>query len=240
MKSFILMLTFLTRIPWPIRFDFEEDTFAKGLLYLPVIGAIIGLPLYLLARYMPFEQAYLRSFLLILLYLVIAGGLHLDGLADYFDGIFSGRSRERILEIMKDSSIGTFGVVGICLYFLGMFVGLMEVMPLAVLLMPIIARTVGVLICAFGHYPKEAGMGQPMIVYGRWYHGIGMVVLLLPILFLAGKVYLISGVMTLILMMVFHLRTTQIIGGVTGDVIGVAIELSQVVWLLSMLVLGGL
>lgn len=240
MKSFILMLTFLTRIPYPVRFEFNNNDFARGLLFLPLIGLIIGLPMYLYTSYVQLSNPFLMSFLLMLIYLGMTGGLHLDGLADYFDGMFSGRRRERILEIMKDSSIGTFGVVGLCLYFIGMFVGLMTVSPLVVLLMPVVARVIGLLVCAFGKYPRQAGMGQPLVDYGRWYHGVISLLLLAIVLIFAGESYLIAGGVTLLLMLVFFIRTTQVIGGITGDVIGAAVEITQVLWLLTFSVIGGL
>lgn len=240
MKSFILMLTFLTRIPFPVRFEFNNDDFAKGLLFLPFIGLIIGLPMYLFTLYIDITAPFVMSFLLMLIYLGMTGGLHLDGLADYFDGMFSGRRRERILEIMKDSATGSFGVVGLCLYFLGMFVGLMEVTPMVVLLMPFIARVIGLSFCAFGGYPREAGMGQALVDYGKWYHGVIALGVLILVLFFAGNTYLIAGGVTIIFMGLFFIRTTQVIGGITGDVIGAAIELSQVLWLLCFAVIGGL
>lgn len=240
MKSFILMLTFLTRIPYPVRFDFNTDDFAKGLLYLPVIGLIIGLPMYLFSAYSHLSHPFLTSFLLLLIYIATTGGLHLDGLADYFDGVFSGRQRDRILEIMKDSSIGTFGVVGLCLYFLGMFVGLMTAGPLVLLLMPVVARVVGLSFCAFGDYPRQAGMGQALVAYGKWYHGLSALVLMMILLYVAGTSFLIAGSITLVTMGLFYIRTVQVVGGITGDVIGAAIEITQVLWLLIFSLMGGL
>ncbi len=239
-RSFVLMLTFLTRIPIPMRFEFEDKDFAKGLLFLPLIGLIIGLPLYVYRYFVDLKNPMLTGFILIVIYVGMTGGLHLDGLADYFDGMFSGRKRSRILEIMKDSAIGTFGVVGLCLYFLGMLVGLSMAEPMAVLLMPVVSRTIGLLFCSFGNYPKDAGMGQPMVDYGKWYHGVSSVLLIFCVLYAAGTWYLIAGLVTCLLMAVFFLRTTQVIGGITGDVIGASIEVSQVIWLLSFAVLGGL
>lgn len=240
MKSFILALTFFTRIPYPLRFEFNDRDFAKGLLYMPLLGLIIGLPLGLYGYFVDLDKPFLTAFLLILIYLAMTGGLHLDGLADYFDGMFSGRTRERILQIMKDSSIGTFGVVGLCLYFLGMYSGLMTAEPLVLLLMPVMGRMVGLLLCAFGQYPKEAGMGQAMVDYGQWYHGVIWLVWFVLGLGFAGLPYVIAGMVNLALMSVFYIRTKQVIGGITGDVIGAGIELSQVLWLITFVVMGGL
>jgi len=239
-KSFILALTFFTRIPYPLRFEFDDRDFAKGLIYMPFIGLIIGVPLALYAYFVDLDNSFLTAFLLLLIYLGMTGGLHLDGLADYFDGMFSGRTRDRILEIMKDSHIGTFGVVGLCLYFLGMYSGLMSAEPLVLLLMPIMGRMVGLLLCAFGHYPKEAGMGQAMVDYGRWYHGVVWLIGFLLGLGLAGFPYVIAVMVNLALMGVFYLRSKEVIGGVTGDVIGAGIEMSQVLWLMTFAVMGGI
>lgn len=232
MKSFILMLTFLTRIPIPVKFEFEEKDFARGLWFLPVTGFIIGLPLWAYNEYVNLDNAYLMSFLTIIIYISMTGGLHLDGLADYFDGIFSGRSRERILEIMKDTHVGTFGVVGLILYFIGMFALIMGAEPIVLLMMPVVGKSMGHLICSVGRYPKEKGMGMPLITYGKVWHGLIVTGTLMVFLYLNGMTYLIAGGCVLLFTLTFHFRTTQIVGGVTGDVIGASVELTQIVWLL--------
>ena len=235
MKSFVLMLTFLTRIPFPVRFEFNEKDFARGLVHMPVIGLILALPMYLVAAYVPFPSQGMKAFILMLMYLMVAGGLHLDGLADYFDGVFSARDRQRVLEIMKDSSLGTFGVVGLILWGLGMYTGLTLATPLTILLMPVVGRVVGMMLCAFGKYPKEAGMGQPLVAYGQWYHGFLACLLLLAVLLWLGPTYGLSGLVVLGAMVLFFLRTNQVIGGITGDVVGAGIEISQILWLLIQL-----
>ena len=60
--------------------------------------------------------------------LLLTGALHEDGLADFFDGMGGGTSRERILQIMKDSHIGTYGVLGLIMYFL-FFYNAMQELP---------------------------------------------------------------------------------------------------------------
>jgi len=239
MKRFLLMLTFLTRLPLPITFDFDEEDFGRGLIYLPVIGLLIGIPLWLFSEFVVIEHSLLKSFLLILIYIFMVGGLHLDGLADYMDGIFSGRKTARIQEIMQDSSIGVFGVAGICIYFLGLFIGFQLVPPKALLLMPFIGRTMAGSLIGLGKYPKEVGMGKALIDYGRPRHSMMFIVVMGTVLYFVGLPYLIAGSIVTLCMHIFLIRTNQLLGGVTGDVIGAAIELSQVLWLMALYMIGG-
>ena len=239
MKSLILVLTFLTRIPYPVRLEFDTRDFAKGIVYMPLVGLIIGIPLYVFAYFTEGLGGTVRAFVLILIYLALTGGLHLDGLGDYWDGMFSGRTRERILEIMKDSSMGTFGVIGLVLYFLGFYTGAAEVSPVGLLLMPVVGRVAGLCLCAFGAYPREAGMGQAFVDYAKAYHGFTAIVVMMLIAFWAGPIYLAGIGVVLILMSAFFVRTTQVIGGITGDVIGASVETTQVLWLLALVLLKG-
>lgn len=240
MKSFVLMLTFLTRIPIKYKFNFEQEDFAKGLLWLPFIGVIIGLPLGLFANYVDLSNPYLMSFIYILIYISMTGGLHLDGLGDYFDAIFSGRGRERMLEIMKDSHIGTFGVVGLILYFVGFFALSIGAEPLVLFFMPVVGKTMAIVVCGLGRYPRESGMGQPLIDFGKKRHVVIYSLILISLLYFVGINYLVSGLVVICFTLIVHYRTTYLIGGVTGDVIGAVVEMSQILWLLSFAVIGGL
>lgn len=240
MRSFLLMLTFLTRIPIPIRFEIKNQDFEKGLLFMPLIGLLIGSPLYILNQYVPLTNTFLMSLLTVILYVLVTGGLHLDGIADYFDGIFSGRKRDRILEIMKDSHTGSFGVVGLCLYFLSMFVLLINVNPIVILLMPFVGKSMAVMLCAFGKYPRNEGMGKSLIDFGKKKHGVMIILVALIMCWLLGMNYVIAFMMTVVVIALFMIRTTQIIGGITGDVIGAGTEFAQIIWLLTFAVIGGL
>ena len=106
-KGFILAIQFLTRIPINIPVDFNRENLSKTTFFYPltgmIIGGIAGL-VYYLASYINKDIA---SFLAVTTIIIVTGGLHLDGLGDTFDGFLSARDRERILDIMKDSRIGT-------------------------------------------------------------------------------------------------------------------------------------
>ena len=113
-KLFWAMLSFITRLPVPRRWsqglDFEH--YSRGIITFPLIGlllgAISGLVFMVLQAWCGAPLAALFSVLVLVL---MTGGFHLDGLADTCDGVFSARSRDRMLEIMRDSRLGTHTAV---------------------------------------------------------------------------------------------------------------------------------
>ena len=104
-RSFLLMLGFFTRIPVP-QVEYTEERYVRGIPLLPFVGAVNGgllVCVWQLHRWLPTPVV---SLLMFLLYLLLTGGIHLDGLGDSCDALFSGRDRERMLEIMKDKGNG--------------------------------------------------------------------------------------------------------------------------------------
>ena len=115
-KMFLMQIQFLTRIPLPVKIKFDEKRFAKSMILSPLTGLLIGLILggvYYLAQ-MTGKQ-FFAVVMVVIAEVLITGGLHLDGLADTFDGIFSNRPKNKILAIMKDSRIGTNGTIALIL-----------------------------------------------------------------------------------------------------------------------------
>lgn len=241
-QQFILMLTFLTRIPIKFNFEFDPETFGKGYVFFPIIGAIIGLIMggvsYLIAPI----PLYIQSFLLIISYLLIVGGIHIDGIADLFDGIYSARKRERILEIMEDSHIGAFGAIGLILYFIGMFIGFEEVLQqsgsiVVLICMPIVARAITVCVVGFCKYAKPSGLGKGMVDSIRPLSGSIIMSITLLLGFLLSFQMGISIVATFLIMALIVFRIHKSLNGITGDVLGATVEISQVVFLLSICIL---
>lgn len=119
MRSFLAALMMFTRLPlWRIvRVD--KKYYSHILLYWPVVGFLTGVTtwgtLYACAQIMPLLPA---CVLAIIARLVLTGALHEDGLADFFDGFGGGRDKESILRIMKDSHIGSYGTIGLIMYFM--------------------------------------------------------------------------------------------------------------------------
>lgn len=111
-------LTFFTRLPfWRIR-EIPADAFKRVVPLWPLVGWLTGfvtaLTLWLASEVMSLSLAWILA---LTARLLLTGALHEDGLADFFDGFGGGTSRERRLAIMKDSHIGTYGVIGLIVYF---------------------------------------------------------------------------------------------------------------------------
>ena len=121
MKQIAAALVFFTRLPfWRIKaFNVPAEYFKQVINYWAVVGwltaGIMAGVLWCAAQVLPYSIAIIVA---LLSRLLITGALHEDGFADFFDGFGGGTTRERILEIMKDSHIGTYGVISLIFYFL--------------------------------------------------------------------------------------------------------------------------
>ena len=113
-KLVLLALTFYTRLPSPIALDYQD--LGRATIYFPVIGWLIGL-LTALGFYganLLWSQS-TAVIIALMVGVLLTGALHEDGVADVCDGFGGGYGKQRILEIMKDSHIGVYGVLGLVL-----------------------------------------------------------------------------------------------------------------------------
>lgn len=103
---------FLTRLPVKAELDFSPDLLKRSASYYPLVGVVIGIIVWGFAALTSMVLPPLPCAILTLVVWVwLTGGLHLDGWMDAADALFSYRSRERMLEIMKDSRVGAMGVI---------------------------------------------------------------------------------------------------------------------------------
>lgn len=117
MNNILAAFTFFTRLPfWRIS-AIPADSFKRMVCFWPMVGWLTG---GLMAGVFWISYQFFSGTVAVLLAfisrLLLTGALHEDGLADFIDGMGGGRTRERVLEIMKDSSIGSYGVLGLVLY----------------------------------------------------------------------------------------------------------------------------
>jgi adenosylcobinamide-GDP ribazoletransferase len=236
MKGFLLLLQFMTRIPTP-KMEYNPKEMGKAMKFFPVIGMIIGGILYssylFINQY--FDSPTLVVLIVLLIEVVLTGGLHLDGLADTFDGIFSYRSKKRMLEIMKDSRIGSNGVLALILYFLFKITLLAEVisidqMPYFLLVMPVISRFASVLNCGIAKYARDTGMGKYLVEETTF---VGLVISFVITASYSYYFVGIAGIYSLLLVVIlagyFAKLMERKIGGITGDTLGAVLEMSGIV-----------
>lgn len=238
MKKLLLTIGFMTRIPIPMQLEVKEGDMEKGFLTFPIVGIIIGLfdlaVFKLVELVFPQEVAILFA---ILANLCITGAFHLDGLADTVDGIYSARTKERMLEIMKDSRIGTNGAIALVFDLLFKFIGLYycDIKWIPILLMPVAGKMVQGAIVYKAVYPREKGIG---IYVGTVpaFAAVGAAVIGLIPFVIFYKVYgILYWAILLFFAYLFRLYITGKIGGVTGDVMGAGSELSEVLYLFLLL-----
>ena len=168
LHAFIAALQFLTRLPVNVQLDYNESVFRRSAVYYPAAGAVIGAILaaagHLLALVLPPAPV---AVVLVAIWAGVTGALHLDGLMDTADGLLSHRSRERALEIMKDSRVGAMGVIAGVLLLMLKGSLLLYLLPLkgfwpAVLIAaPVLSRWFAVWAIAGWPYARaESGMGS--------------------------------------------------------------------------------
>lgn len=180
MRVFFIGLQFLTHISWVKQEHWTIEDFAKSVRYFPLVGLVLGLHycmlVFLIDICVPyFFQVHIpehaATFFLVGSMLFLTGGIHADGLMDTLDGILSGRDRERMLEIMKDSRSGMFGIVGFVLFFFAEYVLLLDMGTglqrlLALLLAPFVARIMLVYVISFFPYARLEGLGKAFSMGG--------------------------------------------------------------------------
>ena len=129
-NSFLVAVQFMTRLPVPRGIPYSPDALAKSAVFFPAIGLLVGAGggalYFLLSPHVSRDVIVV----LILVYLVaVTGGLHEDALGDAADGFGGGREKDRVLAIMRDSRIGSFGTIAITLGLLARFVFLADLAP---------------------------------------------------------------------------------------------------------------
>ncbi len=231
MNAFLVGLQFLTRIHISNKTIWNDEEFGKSVSYFPLIGWIIGAFMCLIYFLMqPLDVPLLTGFLLVVGELFLTGGTLADGLMDSADGLFSGRSKERSLEIMKDSLIGSFGMLSILIYVLltTLCLGSTDASLYMVLIaMPTLGRlNLVISICEYP-YARPYGMGKSFAAYrSRWAVEIAMVTALLPALYFGFLYVLMAGAALLLGLRLNHWILEKI-DGVTGDTYGFVNQITE-------------
>ena len=243
MRRFIIALQFLTVIPFYKNLKVNEEDLGKSALYFPMVGLFIGGCLVcsnlLLSFFLP--RSVVDGILIIILVL-ITGSIHLDALADTVDGIASGKEKNEKLSIMKDGQVGAMGAVAVFLVLMLKYLALAALPEYlknqSLLLMPMMGRWSQVSIAYFSDYAGlKKGLGFPITR-----HVTSLIFIFTTIISLLVATYLFHhrGFIIAVLVGLFCLLYSRffkrVLGGVTGDVLGAANEITEVAVLIMILV----
>ena len=237
-KAFILGLQFLTRLPINIRIDFDKKVLSKTPIFFPIIGMIIGGIAAIVYYLFSFFNKDIAALGTVLSLVLVTGGLHIDGLSDTCDGFFSSRPREKVLEIMKDSRVGTFGVIAIVFDILFKYI-LLRNMTISVVIPALIlssatGRTMIAMLLSFGKSARSGGMGEIfMSKNSKIYFSLALLILLIVGVIIGKYAFAVAFFAAVIFSLLFMRYSYKIIGGVTGDVYGADCELSEIIVLMA-------
>jgi adenosylcobinamide-GDP ribazoletransferase len=261
-RRILIAFQFLTIVPLTVKGEVSEKEMGESSTFFPLVGAFQGVLLvtanFILVKVFPPE---LTNGFLILLLILSNGGFHLDGLADTFDAIAvkSGGSgdldRQKRLSVMKDSTIGSIGVIAIALVLLLKFLALNSLSHLSLFtfsfslfLMPILPKWTMVISMFHGKPAREDGLGRIFIPrIGLKEIAISSLILLL--LFILAQVFFspyISNITyifypVLLVAMFFFCHAgvdffDRKFGGLTGDTLGAVSEITEILFLLVVIV----
>lgn len=236
----ILAIQFLTILPLPANMAKKEE-YHKVMAYFPLAGLLVGA--LSLAAFWLSNQVMTTGIALLMALItqfIVTGGLHLDGLADTADGYLSGRSSEKKLEIMRDSRLGTHGVV-ILLFMILLKLATLWGLPveyrwLVILMAPVVGRFSLVIGAWKASSPRRSGLGNLFIgVVSIKEVMIALLVVLAcllvrPVAYIPFLLTVLAGVFAKNLI---HRQ----LGGITGDVLGALNELSETLFMLFMLMI---
>lgn len=234
MKSLSAAIGFLTVLPMPARWLGDEKELARSVAWFPLVGALIGCSVALLDRGLGLIlPPPVVSAISVLALLAASGGLHMDGLADTADGFFSTRSREGMLEIMRDSRSGPMGVTAITGVLLLKTAALAAVpsplRPVTIVLMPLAGRTALTVHLALLPYARSRGGLADVFRPTRMQGLLAATLLIGSAWLLQGKPGLFTAAISLSIMLLLAVYSQKKIGGFTGDTLGAACEVTELV-----------
>jgi adenosylcobinamide-GDP ribazoletransferase len=242
-KDFLRAFSFLTILPVGQISVSEEKELARSMAFFPLVGLVIGLILAL--GYYLFSFLFSRPLALWLtigLLAFLTRGLHLDGFADTMDGLGSAGPKEKILEVMRDSRIGAFGVISLILLIGAKYFALDQIpipsIPYTLILMTVMGRNTMVLVCYRSPYARsEGGLAKPFT------ENLGYREMALSLVSAFGIALLLMGLKGILVFLGICLFSLgyrfffiKKLGGVTGDILGAANELAELLCLILLII----
>lgn len=244
LKILCTAILFYTRITLPGHIEFSDERLNKATRYFPFIGILVGgsgaFVFWALNLFLSVHLSVIFSQVLMIL---LTGAFHEDAFADFCDGFGGGHTKEKILSIMKDSRIGTYGAVGISMLILTKYLLVVEfdviLIPVVLIAANIVSRLMPVFFIFTSKYTgiEESSKSKPVggekslktfIIACIW--GIS------PVFFLKLEVYASCVLFLLAIFLFFRFYVHKKINGYTGDVLGALQQISEIGFYLSFLI----
>ena len=233
LTEFLVALQFLTIVRVKKNLPFSEAALGRSGAFFPLVGLLLGAVLWGLDWVCrPLVPSAFLSIVLVLTLILLSRGLHLDGLADTADGLLGSSERQRSLDIMKDSAIGTFGALAVIV------VVLLKVRALdllqggyrgpALLLGPMLSRWACVVMAYSSRPARPEGLGATFVTKTQFREfALASVFALALVFVLLEIVGLVVFIPLAALVLAFTLYCNRRLGGVTGDTLGALGEMVE-------------
>lgn len=242
-RAFSLAVQFLTVLPWGRSLQVEADSSlaiqGRSLVWYPVVGLMLGVLLTGLSGLLPTPH-YVTAAIVVAVWVILTGGLHLDGLADCADAWVGGLGdREKTLRLLKDPLCGAMAVLSLVL------VLLLKTVAVAALVfseawlwlwaVPLLSRASLLLLFLTTPYVRPQGLGEVLASYFpkplSW--GVLLLVMSVGFLLLPGMLWVLWLMVALLVCMAVRWAALKRIQGFTGDIAGAQVELIEVALLVA-------
>ncbi|MDD2490755.1 MAG: adenosylcobinamide-GDP ribazoletransferase [Bacteroidales bacterium] len=235
-------LLFYTRFPVPVKVVFSEENLSKSFRYFPLAGTLSGgvgaLVYYLCCLILPHSLAIASAIIVIIL---LTGAMHEDGLSDFLDGFGGGRSREDILRIMKESTIGVYGVLGVVSILFIKYLALNS-LPKDLIITTLIgahsvSRLSPIMLVNSSTYVRErlSKASHTRLKTDKKTIAIATIIASAPLLLFNWKFSAVYILLSALLFIVFRRYLNKRLGGFTGDTLGALQQLNEVLFYLVLI-----
>lgn len=245
MNNFFIGLQFLTRLHVVKQTQWSNESFGRSVKFFTLIGLILGILLaglayvvyYFLPQYGIQLPKHFSALTIVVAAILLTGGLHCDGFMDTMDGIFSGRSPQRMLEIMKDSHVGANGVFGFAILIMAKWSLILDLAPEkllpALLLMPVLGRLAMVMGITLFPYARKEGIGKAFAEFAdkkSFYFALAVALIcVLGSAMIYGYTVFAALGGVVVFTWLFSRYVTNLLGGLTGDVYGAVTEIAETI-----------
>lgn len=232
MRAFWVALQFLTRLPVPRSTTASPEERGRSVPFYPLVGLLLGALLLGMQSLLAETDAGLQSAMVLLVWVLLTGGLHLDGLADSTDAwAGSHGDRDKALNIMKDAASGPAGVTAVTLILLVKFAALSVLIRentwSALLIAPVLGRAAIVLLLLTTPYVRPEGLGAAQAAFLSRRPAIMALIISAVAITGFGSTGIWALAAALGLLGILRTMMIRRLGGATGDTFGASCELIE-------------